>query len=73
MHKLIDSENHRNVNRGQSMDFEEVMWVKKGLTIAFVVNFVGRLSKKKTTKPVEILASRHPQAAIKGVCLRDRE
>jgi hypothetical protein len=55
------------------MDFEEVMWVKKGLTIAFVVNFVGRLSKKKTTKPVEILASRHPQAAIKGVCLRDRE
>ena len=43
MHKLIDSENHGNVNKGQSMDFEEVL---KGLTIAFVVDFIGRLSKK---------------------------
>lgn len=42
------------------MDFEEVMWVKKGPTIAFVVKF----SQIKKQKPIENLASRLPKEAL---------
>ena len=52
MHKLTDSENQRNVNRGQSIDFEEVFWVKEGLTIALVVILsVGYQRKLEARNP----------------------